>query len=100
MLCKLNGSDESHKKNKMSATQAMQWLEVDMRPIIVCVFCISASLLTVSRTLLVVNAGANKFLEYINGSMGSKTTGMVSNNREEVWLYKYSWPDKNKVKKK
>lgn len=70
-----------------------------MRPIIVCVFCISASLLTVSRTLLVVNAGANTFLEYINGSMGSKTTGMVSNNREEVWLYKYSWPDKSKVKK-
>ena len=70
-----------------------------MHSIIVCIFCISVSLVTVSETLSVVNAGANKFLEYNNGSMGSQTTGMVSSNREEVWLYKYSWPDKNKVKK-
>ena len=31
-----------------------------------------------------------------NGSC-FQTSGMVSNNREEVWIYEYPWPEKTEV---
>ena len=63
-----------------------------------CIICLSVCFLSASGTLLVVNTGqAGNVLEYKNGSMGDEIRGMVALAREEVWLYKYSWPDKTKV---
>ena len=73
---------------------------VDMHSIILCIICICVCLLPAYGTLLVfnrLNAGSTNFLEYKNGSMGNQTSGMVSNDREEVWLYEYSWPEETKV---
>ena len=79
---------------------AIQMTTVHMHSIILCIICIYVCLSPVYGSLLVfnrLNTGSTNFLEYKNGSMGNQTSGMVSNNREEVWLYEYSWPEKIKV---
>ncbi|XP_068734259.1 SID1 transmembrane family member 1-like [Montipora capricornis] len=49
-----------------------------------------------SRGLLVLNAGSKNYLVYKNASLGNQVLGIVSRNREEVWLYEFSWKDKLK----
>ena len=58
---------------------------------LLCISCIFVYSMSVSGTLL--DAG----LKYKNASMGNQTSGVVSRNREEVWLYKYSWLNTTQV---
>lgn len=51
-------------------------------------------------TVLVYENGSStrsNGLKYQNGSLGRTTDGMVALDREQVWLYKYSWPNKTRV---
>jgi len=62
---------------------------------LLCISCLSVWLLLVSGTGF--GAGPPNTLEYKNASIGKLASGNASRNREEVWLYKYSWIDKTKV---
>jgi len=73
-----------------------------MHSVIFCFFCIFVLFMTVYGTVLVYDNGAStrsNGLKYQNGSLGSTTNGTVSLDMEQVWLYKYSWPYKTRVRK-
>lgn len=58
-----------------------------------CISCISVCFLPVLGTLVVT--GSSNTLGYQNASMGKEVSGVVSQKREEVWLY--SWANKTEV---
>ena len=73
-----------------------------MHSVIFCIFCIFVLFMTAYGTVLVYENGAStrsNGLKYQNGSLGSTTNGTVSLDMEQVWLYKYSWPNKTRVSK-
>ena len=73
-----------------------------MHSVIFYIFCIFALFMTAYGTVLVYENGAStrsNGLKYQNGSLGSTTNGTVSLDMEQVWLYRYSWPNKTRVSK-
>ena len=100
--CKVTGSDEGYSENKMSASLSQNVGKRKMHSVIFCIFCIFALFMTAHGTVLVYENGAStrsNGLKYQNGSLGSTTNGTVSLDMEQVWLYKYSWPNKTRVSK-
>ena len=71
-----------------------------MHSVIFSIFCIFALFMVAYGTVLVYENGSStrsNGLKYQNGSLGRTTDGMVALDREQVWLYKYSWPNKTRV---
>lgn len=60
---------------------------------LLCILCISEYFLPICGTL-VLHESSN-ILEYRNASMGHTVKGVVSQHREQVWLY--SWINKTEV---
>lgn len=100
--CKATGSDEGYSENKMSSLLSQNVGKRKMHSVIFCIFCIFVLFMTAYGTVLVYENGAStrsNGLKYQNGSLGSTTNGTVSLDMEQVWLYKYSWPNKTRVSK-
>ena len=70
-----------------------------MHSVIFSIFCIFALFMVAHGTLVYENGSSTRSndLKYQNGSLGRTTDGMVALDREQVWLYKYSWPNKTRV---
>lgn len=60
---------------------------------LLCILCISEYFLPICGTL--VFHESSNILEYRNASMGHTVNGVVSQHREQVWLY--SWINKTEV---
>lgn len=100
--CKATGSDEGYSENKMSSLVSQNVGKRKMHSVIFCIFCIFVLFMTAYGTVLVYENGAStrsNGLKYQNGSLGSTTNGTVSLDMEQVWLYKYFWPNKTRVSK-
>ena len=111
MLCGFNGSDNADEtsKRKRDVCSKANFMLILCFPsigevvtnhilwVMVYIIFISLFFFPASRGLLVLNAGSKNYLVYKNASLGNQVLGIVSRNREEVWLYEFSWKDKLKV---